>query len=97
MVSGPASLAYQKAHIGDDKRANIIAGNVVGILVAYIAVYLRFLSRRLARTPVKGDDILILGSLVSPSSFPAWKKINHSSRLCPRLTASLCHWTRITT
>ena len=57
-------IEYQRAHLKEDKRAMIIGPSVVFLVAAYIAVILRFASRRIARTAYKQDDWWILGGLV---------------------------------
>ena len=59
-----AVIAYQEAHLGDDRRAAVIAPNVVFTIAAIVAVALRFESRRIAKTEIKADDWWILGGLV---------------------------------
>ncbi len=63
-----AAIAYQEAHLGDDRRATVIAPNVVFIIAAIVAVVLRFESRHIARTALKADDWWILGGLVHEAS-----------------------------
>lgn len=57
-------IAYQKAHIGDDRRATIVVPNVIFTVAAVVAVVLRFESRRIARTDLKADDWWIFGGRV---------------------------------
>ena len=57
-------IAYQKAHLGDNRRATVIVPNVFFTVAAIVAVVLRFESRRIARTDLKADDWWILGGLV---------------------------------
>lgn len=59
-----AEIAYQKAHLDDDKRATVIAPNIIFTVAAIVAVVLRFESRRIARTDLKADDWWIVSGLV---------------------------------
>ena len=43
----------------------IIAANIALASVALVAVVLRLLARHVSRTPLKSDDFLIIGALVS--------------------------------
>ena len=43
-----SAYAYQKAHLGDNKRAEITAPTVIFLAIAYLAVFLRYKSRRIA-------------------------------------------------
>ena len=63
-----ADIAYQEAHLGDDRRATVIAPNVVFTIAAIVAVVLRFESRRIAKTNIKADDWWIVGGLVHKDS-----------------------------
>ena len=65
----PTFVAYQQAHYRDDKRAGIIISNIVLLVLAYLAVLLKFLARRVAHTDFRSDDYWNWGSLVwSPST-----------------------------
>ena len=59
------SLEYQKEHINDTRVPMIMTSIIAWFIIAYVAVALRFISRRISRTALKGDDWCILGSLVS--------------------------------
>lgn len=59
-----SAVAYQKAHIGDNKTAEIIAPTIISLIIAYAAVFLRYKSRRLARTTLQIDDWCIGVGLV---------------------------------
>ena len=63
----PSEIAYQKAHVHDDKRWGITVSDVVCIVVAAVAVLLRFISRRLAGAEHRGDDWWIWTALVRTS------------------------------
>lgn len=60
----PEELAYQKAHIADDRRADIIIAIAVCLPVAYVAVILRIMSRRVAAVPLLADDWTMMIALV---------------------------------
>ncbi len=55
--------SYHQEHIRDSKVADILASNIITLVAAYIAVGLRFLSRRTAKTEYKADDWLIVPAL----------------------------------
>lgn len=54
--------AYQKAHLGDSKRAEIIAPTVIFLAIAYLAVFFRYKSRRIAGVRL-GAEYVFLESL----------------------------------
>ena len=58
------SLAYQFAHINDNYQPQLIAATVVCLTVAYVAVGVRFISRRVGRVKFGYDDISIVIALV---------------------------------
>jgi len=61
-IPTPSELLSQE-HIRDSKVADILASNIITLVAAYIAVGLRFLSRRTAKTEYKADDWLIVPAL----------------------------------
>ncbi|KAL9576500.1 MAG: hypothetical protein Q9212_007046 [Teloschistes hypoglaucus] len=63
----PAAIAYQRAHIHDDRSKDIIAALGVTLGFAIITVVLRFLSRHITRAPLAGDDWTIVAALVDDS------------------------------
>ena len=63
-----AEIVYQETHSGDDRRATVIAPNVIFTIAAIVAVVLRFESRRIAKTKLKADDWWIVGGLVHRAS-----------------------------
>ncbi|KAL9609838.1 MAG: hypothetical protein Q9167_005426 [Letrouitia subvulpina] len=67
----PSSLAFQRAHVHEDRRGGIVAVNVVTIIIAYTAVSLRWISRRLAGTKFGADDGWICVALVSITGYVA--------------------------
>lgn len=63
-VPSSSSLVFQQTHIHDDRRGGIITVNVLTLIIAYTAVLLRYLSRRLAGTSFGADDGWICVALV---------------------------------
>ena len=55
---------HQFAHRKDDRRLLVVVPSVIFLVVAYLAVILRFISRRLAQAAFKRDDWWTAGSLV---------------------------------
>ena len=62
----PQEIAYQEAHITDDKTGSIIAANATCYAIGIIAVALRFLSRRISKIKYELDDWLVVVGLVRP-------------------------------
>ncbi|KAF6226425.1 hypothetical protein HO133_009291 [Letharia lupina] len=60
---------YQKAHLSDNKKAEIIAPTVIFLAIAYTAVFLRYKSRRIARITLKADDWCIGLALITTTCF----------------------------
>ncbi|KAL8821484.1 MAG: hypothetical protein Q9191_007297 [Dirinaria sp. TL-2023a] len=60
----PAQLQYYEKHASDNMKPNLIAAAVLGLVIACIAVLLRFIARWKQRASVKADDWLILLALV---------------------------------
>jgi len=69
MTLPPSAIAYQTAHAADDKRSDLIASSAICLSTAYIAVALRFTSRRVARNAIGPDDYGILIGLLFTSIF----------------------------
>ena len=59
----PADIAYQKAHIKDDRRGDIIVSHAICITLAFLAVILRFISRKLGKIKIQADDYTIIAAL----------------------------------
>ena len=71
-MSLPASaIQYQEQHIADNKKPNLIAASVICLSAAYVAVVLRFISRRVARNILEADDYTIVVGLFFTSVFVA--------------------------
>ena len=64
VTASPAKILYEQQHITDDRSAALIAANVVCVSLAFIAVCMRFTSRRMAKIKYKADDWLIISGLV---------------------------------
>ena len=60
-----AELDYQLRHIHDSRVPEIVASLAVCLPAAYIAVVLRFASRRIGKIPLKADDWWLVVGLVS--------------------------------
>ncbi|KAF6237601.1 hypothetical protein HO173_004491 [Letharia columbiana] len=60
---------YQKAHLSDNKKAEIIAPTVIFLAIAYTAVFLRYKSRRIARITLEADDWCIGLALITTTCF----------------------------
>ena len=66
-VPTPTLIEYFLTHLDDNKKTEIIAVYVPCLFFAYSAVILRFVSRRLIKTPLQADDWTIeLGLAGSP-------------------------------
>lgn len=64
-----ANIRYQEAHLGDSRVPEIVTSIVICLPLAFMAVALRFLSRRIGKIPIKADDWWIVIGLVSRSSY----------------------------
>jgi hypothetical protein len=60
----PQMVATLQASDKDNKTKAYIAGNAICLVAAFIAVVLRFASRRVARAKIGIDDYLIVIALV---------------------------------
>lgn len=65
-IPTPQEIAYQEAHITDDKSGAIIAASAACYAIGIIAVALRFLSRRISKIRYEWDDWLVVAGLVRP-------------------------------
>lgn len=63
-----AELQYERNHIDDTHVPQMIVAFVVSLFLAYSAILLRLISRRLSRTQLGWDDRIIVLSLVSSLS-----------------------------
>ncbi|CAD6569435.1 MAG: hypothetical protein ASARMPREDX12_002446 [Alectoria sarmentosa] len=64
-----AQVQYMEAHIGDDKKASLNVASAICLVAAYVAVAMRFLSRRLIRAEYKADDWFIIAGLVAYTGY----------------------------
>ena len=60
-------LQHQRDYQYQDRTADIITSNVIMLTAAYVAVTLRFISRRLMHISPGADDWMMLVGLVSRS------------------------------
>ena len=70
-----AELQYERNHINDTHVPQLIVSFVVSLFLAYSAILLRLISRRLSRTQLGWDDKIIVLSLVSSLSFDLFYSI----------------------
>ena len=57
-------IEYELAHASDNRGPSLIAAYTTCLSLAYIAVFLRFLSRRTSRNALKADDWMLVVGLV---------------------------------
>ena len=60
-----SEIAYEKAHVEESRQRNIAVSNAICLSIAFVAVLLRFISRRLAGTNNGPDDWWAWTALVS--------------------------------
>ena len=60
----PQEEAYQLAHKDDNRSADVVAAVTICLVAAFVAVFLRFLSRKLSKAPLGADDWMIVVGLV---------------------------------
>lgn len=60
-----AASDYQLLHIKDSRVPNLVISMAMCLPAAYIAVVLRFVSRRVGTVPLKADDWWLVVGLVS--------------------------------
>ena len=84
----PDEISYQQSHRHENRSTELIAACVVCLTAAYLAVPLRFLSRRLSKTALRADDYTIVIALVRnlPKSVPWGEKLTLDNILV------LHHW-----
>ena len=61
----PAEAQYQLDHVHESRFQAIASSQIACLIIAFIAIILRFVSRRLSKTPIKADDWMIVVALVS--------------------------------
>ena len=57
-------IQYQLAHIHEDRSNDIIVSHSICIVIAVVAVVLRFSSRRICKAPILADDYMTIVALV---------------------------------
>lgn len=57
-------IKYQLAHIHEDRSNDIVVSHAICIVIAVVAVVLRFSSRRLCKAPILADDFMSIVALV---------------------------------
>ena len=71
----PAEIQYQLLHIREDRSKDIVNSNTICMVIAIVAVALRFVSRRLCKVAILADDYVCLAALVSLSQvLLLWQK-----------------------
>lgn len=72
-----SAIVYQRAHVGDKKIAEIIPPIVIFLAIAYIAVFFRYKSRRVARLALEAEYVFcrIHVSSVRPPMFETWGRV----------------------
>ena len=70
-VAPTSASDYQLLHIHDSRVPEIIVAMAVCLPAAYIAISLRFLSRRVGKVPLKADDWWLVVGLVGRHLFRA--------------------------
>ena len=63
----PTEIQYQLLHIHEDRSKDIVNSNAICMVIAIVAVTLRFVSRRLCKAAFLADDYVCLAALVSLS------------------------------
>ena len=62
--ASPSEIQYMISHYTDNRCLEGIAALSVNIALAIISVFLRYLARRVIRSPVKADDWIIFITLI---------------------------------
>lgn len=71
-----SAISYQEQHIHDNKKPDLIAASAICLSAAYIAVALRFVSRRRARNALGADDYAVVLALFFTSVFVVMVLVN---------------------
>ena len=58
-------VQYQRAHVNESRVSNLIVSAAICLPLAFLAVILRVVARRLGKIPFKADDWCIVVALVS--------------------------------
>ena len=64
-ITPSAASDYQRLHIHDSRIPEIVVSLALCLSAAYVAVVLRFISRRIAKIAWKADDWWLVVGLVS--------------------------------
>ncbi len=62
-MATPSEIEYQLAHVNDDRASDIVISHAVVLPLAVIAVFFRFISRRLCKARIEADDYMIIAAL----------------------------------
>ncbi len=60
----PAQAEYQLEHVEESRVNDVLSSLISCLVIATVAVILRFISRRMVKTGVKADDWMIIAALV---------------------------------
>lgn len=63
----PEDVAFQKAHIHDDRSRDIIVSHIICLSLAFIAILLRFLSRHIGKVRLEPDDWMVVAAFIFAS------------------------------
>ena len=92
----PHELQYQLEHKGDNKKPDVIVSLAIMLAAAYLAVGLRFLSRRLIHAELSYDDwMMVVGVVSRTTCHGPWQTVfqastPHSSSHQPLLQDAGC-------
>ena len=67
----PSDILYEFEHIHDDRGPELVVCVCICLTLAYIAVALRIVGRRVSRAKLQADDCWIFITLVSKSTTKA--------------------------
>lgn len=60
----PFEAQYQLDHINESRVSDIVLSHIACLVIAFVAIALRFVSRRMSKTAIKSDDWMIVAALV---------------------------------
>lgn len=89
----PAEARDQLAHVHESRAKDINVSHFVCLAIAVVAIALRFLSRRMSKTPIKMDDWMIVAALVycPPDALFAIQEFTKTDRSSPLATSFLSY------